>query len=225
MWSLNSIETLIQDLRYGARMLLKNPGFTLIAVITLGLGIGANTAIFSVVNAVLMLPLPYPNPAELVLIRRLNKTDGAQSQSISYPDFQDWKTQNSVFADLATFRQHSFSLAVGSDLEQIYAATVSANFFAMLGVNAQRGRTFLPAEETSAGGRVAILSYAQWQNRFGGDEKLVGRQIKLSDELYTVIGILPPDFKFPFRLARAAVNAFISFRAVTELRRRLGRSV
>jgi putative ABC transport system permease protein len=205
MWSLNSIETLLQDLRYGARMLLKNPGFTLIATLTLALGIGANTAIFSVVNAVLLRPLPYQNPTDLVLIRSLNKTDGAQFQSISYPDFQDWKTQNSVFADLATFRPHGFSLAVENDLEQINAAMVSANFFALLGVNAHRGRTFLPAEEAQAGGGVAILSYAQWQNRFGGDEKLIGRQIKLSDELYTVIGILPPDFKFPFQLEQAEI--------------------
>jgi predicted permease len=205
MWSLNSFETLIQDLRYGVRMLLRNPGFTLIAVITLSLGIGANTAIFSVVNAALMRPLPYQSPAELVLIRHLDKTDGSQSQSISYADFLDWKTQNSVFADLATFRQHSFSLEVGNDLEQINAAMVSANFFALLGVNAHRGRMFLPAEEAPAGGRVAILGYAQWQNRFGGDEKLIGRQIKLSNELYTVIGILAPDFKFPFRLEQAEI--------------------
>jgi putative ABC transport system permease protein len=205
MWSLNSIETLIQDLRYGVRMLLKNPGFTLIALITLALGIGANTAIFSVINAVLMRPLPYQNPAELVLIRSLNKTDGAQMHSISYTDFQDWKAQNSVFADLATFRPHSFSLEVGNDLEQINAAMVSANFFALLGVNAHRGRTFLPAEDAPAGGRVSILSYAQWQNRFGADEKLIGKQIKLSDELYTVIGILPPDFKFPFGLEQAEI--------------------
>src|SRR5262245_52795035 len=205
MWGLNSIETLLQDLRYGLRMLRKTPLFTLAAVITLALGIGANTAIFSVVNAVLLRPLPYQNPAELVLIRHLNKTDGTQSQGISYPNFQDLRRQNSVFADLATFRQNSFSLAVGSDLEQINAATVSANFFALLGVKAQRGRTFLPAEETTAGGRVAMLSHALWQNRFGGDEKLVGQQIKLSDELYTVIGILPPDYKFPFRLEQAEI--------------------
>jgi putative ABC transport system permease protein len=205
MWSINSIETLIQDLRYGLRMLLKHPGFTAVAILTLTLGIGANAAIFSVVSGVLLRPLPYRNPGELVLIRYLNKADGTQNQSISYPDFQDWKAQNSVFADLATFRQHSFSLAVESDLQQINAATVSANFFSLLGVNPQRGRTFLPAEERAAGGRVAMLSHGLWQSRFGGDEKVIGREIELSDQLYTVIGILPPDFKFPFRLEQAEV--------------------
>jgi predicted permease len=199
------LEDVWQDLRYGVRMLRKQPGFTSIAVLTLALGIGANTAIFSVVNAVLLRPLPYQNPSELVLIRQLNKTDGSQSQSIAYPDFQDWKAQNSAFVDLATFRPDGFSLAVGNDLELISAATVSANFFALLGVNAYRGRTFLPVEETAAGGRVAMLSHAYWQNRFGEDDQLLGQQIKLSEQLYTVIGILPPDFKFPFRLEKADI--------------------
>lgn len=213
MWGWAWLERLGQDLRFGLRMLRKNWGFTLIAIFTLALGIGANTAIFSVVNAVLLRPLPYPSPSELVLIRHLNKADGSQGETIAYPDFQDWKAQNSVFVDLATFRPNGFSLAIGNDLEQISAATVSANFFALLGVNAYRGRAFLPVEETAAGGRVAMLSHAYWQNRFGGDEKLLGQQIKLSDELFTVIGILPPDFKFPFRLEKAEIwttNAIIS---------------
>jgi len=199
------MRTLWQDLRYGARMLLKKPGFTLIAVITLALGIGANTAIFSVVNAVLLEPLPYRAPEELVLVRHLHKTKGTKQASVSYADFQDWRAQNHVFADLAIFKGTGFALAAGNDLEQIRGANVSANFFQLLGLNAIRGRTFLPAEDAPGSEKVAALSHALWQRVFGADEELVGRQIKLDDQLFTVIGILPPEFKFPFRLETAEI--------------------
>ena len=199
------MRTLWQDLRYGARMLWKKPGFTLIAIFTLALGVGANTAIFSVVNAVLLEPLPYRAPEELVLARHLYETKGAKSQSVSYADFQDWRAQNHVFAGLALFRGASFALAVGNDLEQIRGANVSANFFQLLGLNAIRGRTFLAEEEAPGGEKVALLSHALWQRVFGADEGLIGRQIKLGDQLFTVVGILPPEFKFPFRLETAEI--------------------
>ena len=199
------MHTLWQDLRYGARMLMKKPGFTLIAILTLALGIGANTAIFSVVNAVLLEPLPYRSPEELVLVRHIYETKGAISESVSYPDFRDWRAQNQVFAGLALFRGAGFALAVGNDLEQISGANVSANFFQLLGLNAIRGRTFLPAEEAPGGEKVALLSHALWQRVFGADEELIGRQIKLGDQLFTVVGILPPEFKFPFRLETAEI--------------------
>jgi putative ABC transport system permease protein len=199
------MQTIWQDLRYGVRMLLKKPGFTLIAVITLALGIGANTAIFSVVNAVLLLPLPYSSPEELVMVRSLNKTKGTKSTSVSYADFQDWRTQNRVFADLAAFRRWGFSLAMGDDLQTVPGATVSANLFELLGVNAIVGRTFLPAEEARGSDKVVLLSHSFWQRVFGADEKLIGRQIKLSDQPFTVIGILPPEFKFPFGLEKAEI--------------------
>ena len=194
-----------QDLRYGARMLLKQPGFTLVAVLTLALGIGANTAIFSVVNAVLLQPLPYRAPKELVLIRHLDKIKGTKLERVNYSDFQDWQARNHVFADLATFRQWNFALVVGNDLEEVRAANVSANFFQLLGVNALRGRIFLPGEEARGGERVALVSHALWQRFFGADEKLVGQQIKLSDQPYTVVGILPPGFNFPFALENAEI--------------------
>jgi len=194
-----------QDLRYGARMLLKKPGFALIAVITLGLGIGANTAIFSVVNAVLLESLPYRAPEELVLARSLYETTGVRSLSVSNADFQDWRAQNHVFTDIAIFRGEGFALAVRKDLEEIRGATVSANFFQLLGLNLIRGRYFLPAEDAPGSEKVAILSYALWWRVFGADEGLVGRQIKLGDQLFTVIGILPPEFKFPFQLERADI--------------------
>src|SRR2546426_10814039 len=154
------MQTLWQDLRFGARMLLKKPGFTLIAVITLALGIGANTAIFSVVNAVLLESLPYRAPEELVLAQHVYETTGAKSVSVSYADFQDWRAQNHVFTDLAIFRPNGFALAVGNDLEQIRGANVSASFFQLLGVNPIRGRTFLPAEEAPGSEKVALLSHA-----------------------------------------------------------------
>ena len=128
------MQTIWQDLRYGARMLVKKPGFALIAVITLALGIGANTAIFSVVNAVLLLPLPYRAPEELVIVSQLDKSKGAKSNIVSYADFQDWRAQSRAFTDLATFRSWGFSLAIGDDLQQVPGATVSANFFELLGV-------------------------------------------------------------------------------------------
>jgi putative ABC transport system permease protein len=199
------MQTLWQDLRYGARALLKKPVFTLIAIITLALGIGANTAIFSVVNAVLLLPLPYRSPEELVIVRALYKAKGTKDKSVSDADFRDWRAQNHVFADLAIFKSWGVSLAIGEDLQQIPGATVSGNFFELLGVNAVRGRTFLPAEDARGAERVVLLSYALWQSVFGADEKIVGQQVKLSDQLFTVVGVLPPGFKFPFSLEKAEI--------------------
>src|SRR5262245_25158660 len=199
------MQTLWQDLRYGARSLLKRPGFTLIAVITLSLGIGANTAIFSVVNAVLLSPLPYRSPEELVIVRALYKAKGTKDKSVSDADFRDWRAQNHVFADLAIFKSWGVSLAIGDDLQQIPGATVSGNFFELLGVNAVRGRTILPAEDARGAERVVLLSYALWQSVFGADEKIVGQQLKLSDQLFTVVGVLPPGFKFPFSVEKAEI--------------------
>ena len=207
------METLWQDLRYGLRLLARRPGFTVVAVMTLALGIGANTAIFSVVNAVMLKPLPYQKPEDLVLVRHIDKTKGTRSQSVGYADFLDWKAQNRVFEDLATFRQWSFALDVGNDLEQVPAATVSFNFFQLLGIKPFKGRTFLPEEENRDSEKVALVSHALWQRVFGGDEELIGRQLKLSNQLFTVVGILPPDFKFPFDTERAeiwATNAILS---------------
>jgi putative ABC transport system permease protein len=206
------MNTWLQDLRYAIRILVRKPGFTVMAILALSLGIGANTAIFSVVNAVLLRPLPYREPKDLVLVRHIDKTDGTPSESAAYVDFQDWRAQNRVFEDLATFLQRSFTLAIGDDLQPIPAASVSSNFFQLLGVNAFKGRTFLPEEEKRGSERVVLISHALWQRIFGSDEKLLGQPIKLSNQLFTVVGILPPDFKFPFYLERAeiwATNAVI----------------
>src|SRR2546426_328442 len=207
------MNTLWQDLRYGARTLAKKPGFTLVAVMTLALGIGANTAIFSVVNAVMLQPLPYQKPEDLVLVRHIDTTQGTKSESVGYADFKDWKAQNRVFEDLATFRQWNFALSVDNDLEQVQGATVSSNFFQVLGVEPFKGRAFLAEEEERGSEKVALVSHALWQRVFGGDEELIGRQVKLSNQLFTVVGIMPPDFKFPFEMERAeiwATNAILS---------------
>jgi putative ABC transport system permease protein len=207
------METLWQDLRYGLRMLARKPGFTVIAVMTLALGIGANTAIFSVVDAVMLQRLPYQKPEELMLVRHVDKAKGTKSESVGYADFQDWKAENRVFEDLATFKQWGFALAVGNDLEQVPAATVSSNFFQVLGVRPVKGRTFLPEEEKRQSEKVVLVSHALWQRVFGGDQELIGRQVKLGNQLFTVVGIMPPDFKFPFGTERAeiwATNAILS---------------
>ena len=208
-----AMETLRLDLKYGWRMLTRKPAFTVVAVMTLALGIGANTAIFSVVNAVMLQPLPYHKPEELMLVQHVEKTQGTRSESVAYRDFQDWKNENRVFEDLATFRQWSFAMAVENDLQQVQAATVSSNFFELLGVSPFKGRTFLPQEETRGSEKVVLVSHGLWQRVFGGEQEVIGRQVKLSNQLFTVVGIMPPDFKFPFQTERAeiwATNAILS---------------
>jgi len=199
------VNTFLQDLRYALRTLSKTPGIASVIIVVLALGIGANTAIFSVVNAVLLQPLPYLNPADLVLVQHIGKSTGAKTERVSYLDFQDWKARNQVFDDMATFAPHGGSLVAGGDIEQIYAARVSANFFKLIGVNAFRGRTFLPEEEERGKEKVALISHALWQKVFGADERSIGRQINLNSQSFTIVGILPPDFKFPFSLEKAEV--------------------
>ncbi|HLF85212.1 MAG TPA: ABC transporter permease [Blastocatellia bacterium] len=195
--------TLLQDLRYAIRTLAKKPNFTLVAIIALALGIGANTAIFSVVRAVLLRPLPYQQPGDLVLVRHLNNAKGTKQESVGYVDFQEWKAQNQVFADMATFKSSGVSFTGNDGAENLRASGVSANFFQLLGINAVKGRTFLPNEENRDSERVVLLSYALWQRVFGGDEKLIGQPIKLSNQQFTVIGVMPPNFKFPFSQEKA----------------------
>jgi len=199
------LSALLQDLRYALRTLSKRPAVAFVAIVALAPGIGANTAIFSVVNAVLLRSLPYRNPEDLVLARSFEKAKGAKMEMVSYQDFQDWKAQNRVFEDVATFAPRGGSLVAGDDIKQINAAQVSANFFQLIGVNAFRGRTFLPEEEKPGGAKVALLGHALWQKVFGADEGLIGRQVKLNDQSFTVVGILPPDFKFPFALEKAEI--------------------
>jgi putative ABC transport system permease protein len=189
------MQTLWQDLRYGARMLLKKPGFTLIAVVTLALGIGANTAIFSVVNTVLLRPLPFKEPDRLVMIREM-KLPQFPEFSVSPGNFLDWKRQNTVFERLVSLRASSFNLIGAGDPEQVMGLRVTDGFFAMLGAQPQIGRVFLPEEDQPGRANVALLSNSLWQRRFGGDPKILNQTITLSGQSYTVIGVMPANFRF-----------------------------
>jgi len=186
-----------QDLRYGARMLLKNPGFTLIAVLTLALGIGANTAIFSVINGVLLGSLPYPHPEQLAMVWCDNKRQGIPDDITSYPNFVDWRDRNKTFQGMAGVTDDTYDLTGRGEPEEIRAASVSPNFFQLLGVSPVRGRSFTAEEEQPGRDRIAILSYSLWQRHFGGDPDILNKTISLSGEPNVVVGIMPPGFQFP----------------------------
>jgi predicted permease len=189
------METLLQDIRYGIRMLAKNPGFTAIAILTLALGIGANTAIFSVVIAELLRPLPYRDAGQLVRVATANERIHTVSGAVSYPDFADWRSQNHVFQDIAAYTDSSFALTGIEQPAHLGAATVSAGMFNLLGVSPELGRTFLP-EDDEPHHHVVILSHRLWKERFGGDPQIIGRVITLDNSAYTVVGVMPASFQY-----------------------------
>jgi putative ABC transport system permease protein len=189
---------LIQDLRYGIRMLLKKPWVTLIAIITLALGIGANTAIFSVVNAVLLRPLPFEESDRLVYLNESSQQ--MRMISISYPNFSDWRTQNQVFEKLGVFNFNSYNLTGSGEAERILAGQMSADLFAALRANAALGRIYTNDEDKPGGAPVVVLSHGFWQRRFGGDPKILNQTLVFNGRGYTVIGVMPPGFLFPGRV-------------------------
>jgi predicted permease len=189
------METLLQDIRYGIRMLAKNPGFTAIAVLTLALGIGANTAIFSVVNAELLRPLPFRDPGQLVRVASANARIHTVSGAVSYPDFADWRSQNHVFQDMAAYMDSSYALTGIEQPAHLAAANVSASMFNVLGVSPELGRDFQP-EDDEPNHHVAILSHRLWKERFGGDPQIIGRVITLDNTAYTVVGVMPASFQY-----------------------------
>ncbi|MGH9733876.1 MAG: ABC transporter permease [Candidatus Acidiferrales bacterium] len=188
------METFWQDFRYGLRMLLKSPGFTAIAIITLALGIGANTAIFSVVNGVLLNPLPYDHPDRLVAIYSSTKQFG--HSSISYPNFLDWVRANRTLSDLAAFREDDFDLTGTGQPQRVAAEMVSANFFRVLGVKPVLGRSFEAQEDHVGAAPVAMISGGLWATKFGSARDIVGRTIELNAKAYTVVGVVPADFSY-----------------------------
>lgn len=192
------METLFQDIRYGARMLRKSPGFTLVAVLTLALGIGANAAIFSIVNAVLLQPLPFPQPDRLVYVSTLaERASGVQVDgAASYPDFLDWRSSNHVFSALASYHDDQFTLTGTGQALHVSGETVSADFFSAVGVQPALGRGFTPDEE-KPGVHVVVLSHELWQSVFGGNRAIVGQNITLNQSSYQVVGIMPAGFSFP----------------------------
>jgi putative ABC transport system permease protein len=185
-----------QDLRYGARTLLKNPGFTLVAVITLGLGIGANTAIFSVVNAALLRRLPY-DATRLMAVEAFNPQKEKSAYGAPPADFWDWQEQSRTFEQLAMYSGGGIGLKESERIEVISGSRVTVNFFATFGVQPMLGRAFDNEEGFVNGPRAVILSHGLWQSRFGGDPQIVGRTLKTTNGAMTVIGVMPPDFKFP----------------------------
>ncbi len=192
------MQTLWQDIRYGFRILLKKPGFTATIVLALGLGIGANTAIFSVVNAVLLRPLPFKNSERLVALRQTTTQRKDDLDFASYPNFTDWRTQNKVFEQLAVFRNVNRTLTGADQPVRLQSAIVSANIFQLLGATPSLGRAFLPEEDMpGASSYAVILSHGLWQRRFGSDPKVLGRNLTLSGKSYTVVGVMPEGFQFP----------------------------
>ncbi len=184
--------TLWQDIRYGARMLLKNPGVTIIVIIALALGIGANTAIFSVVNAVLLRPLPYHESDRLVFLNE--KSPVLDEMSISYPNFTDWRNHNQSFEKMGVYNRASYNLTGTGEAERIVTGQVSADLFSVLRVNALHGRVFTNEEDKPGGTPVVVLSYRLWQRRFGGQTSILNQAITLNGKSYTVIGIMPEEY-------------------------------
>src|SRR5262249_10440679 len=198
MWSLRFIETLMQDLRYGVRMLMKNSGFTFVAVSTLALGIGANTAIFSEVNATLLRPLPYKDPDRIVMVWGTNPGGyGWRGKTgFSAPSFLDYQQRNQVFECMAAFHRDNFTVTGTGNPEFIRAGVVTREFFDVLAVQRILGRTFLLQETQTGREHVAVLSYGLWQRRFGSDPSIIGQTIRLDATPYTIIGVLPQGFDF-----------------------------
>src|SRR5688572_1423488 len=188
----------MNDLRFAFRQLLKNPGFTVVAVLTLALGIGANTAIFSVVSSVLLRPLAFQDPDRLALVWERNVKKGYEINHVGVATFLDWKAQNNVFESMAAFGlDEALSLTGDHEPERVTAVPVSANLFEVLGVNPILGRTFRVEEETPGRDQVIILGHGLWQRRFGSDPNLVGKTILLDGRSYLVVGVMPPGFVFP----------------------------
>jgi putative ABC transport system permease protein len=194
--------TLLQDLRYGLRMLRKNPGFTAVAVLTLALGIGANTVIFTVLNTVVLRPLPFKDPDQLVRVGESDLHDAPSIGEVSYPNFLDWRAENHVFERMAAFHTGTFTLIGANEPVHLEGAVVSADLLALLGVAPTLGRSFLQEEDQPTGGstgRPVILSWQLWQARFAADPGVLGRSINLDNKSFTVVGVMPKGFEFPIQ--------------------------
>jgi predicted permease len=193
VWSVVWLDQLLADVRFGLRMLRKNPGFTAVAVLTLALGIGANAAVFSVVYAVLLRPLPYKESSSLIVLNETTPMVG--TVSVSYPNFLDWRNQSRTFLEMAAVRGVGFNLAGVTQPENISGDAVSPTFLSMLGVRPFLGRDFEASEEKAGTPPVILLSYSLWQSHFAGDPNIVGRTIKLDDRSFTIVGVLPPNYR------------------------------
>ncbi len=209
--------TLLQDIRYGFRMLLKSPGFTLVAIIALALGIGANSAIFSIINSVLLRPLPYADPDRLVVIWETNPSlseDLRLRNEASPANFLDWKAQQTVFEDMGAFNWNTYNLTGGDMPEQLVGNPVTASIFSTLGVKPLLGRVIQPEDDQEGAPLVVVLSNKVWQRRFGAKPEIVGQQIALNNQSYTVVGVMPQEFEFPAAMSELWVPMAFSKAAV-----------
>ena len=191
------MKALLKDLQYGLRTLLKRPGFFVVAVLTLGLGIGANSAIFSTVNAVLLRPLSFPDSESLVLLEGEHTRQGISQSNMSVPDIVDWQNQNQTFEQIAGFVAGGVLMMSNDETERVLAAGVSGDFFALMRANAVLGRTLQPDDARKGYDDVAVLSYGLWQKRFGGDPSVIGTKVMISGDNTTIVGVMPNGFEFP----------------------------
>ncbi len=191
------MEKLLQDIRYGMRSLLKRPGFTAVATLTLALGIGANSAMFSAVNAVLLRPLPFPESERIVLVEGVNPAQGITLSNLSVPDLADWQKQNHVFEQLAGFVTGGSLLVNNDEIERVRGTGVTADFFPVFKRNAEIGRVLQADDSQKDRNPVVVLSYGLWERRFGADRSVIGRQVRIGGKDTTVVGVMPPDFTYP----------------------------
>ncbi|HWF89692.1 MAG TPA: ABC transporter permease, partial [Pyrinomonadaceae bacterium] len=191
------MESILTDIRFGFRILLKQPGFTLVAVITLALGIGANTAIFSLVNSILLRPLPFREPDRLVRMLQASPKLGLSSWGVSQADFAAYREQNRTFESIAIYNTAATNLTGAGEPERLPIATVTADFFKVFGVSPLLGRTFVEGEDVKGKNQVCVISHAFWQRRFGGDPGVVGRTLSLNNTPTQIVGVMPAEFKFP----------------------------
>ncbi|MEK6299741.1 MAG: ABC transporter permease [Acidobacteriota bacterium] len=191
------MENLLYDFRYGFRTLIKNPGFSIVAILAIMLGTGANSAIFSVVNAILLRPLALSDPDRLVMVWGNNVKSGVPTYPLSVLDFLDYREHNQVFEQLASFAYEDFNISSGDEPEHVSGSVVSANFFSLLGVNPALGRTFLPQEDQAGADRVVVVTHGLWKRRFGGAPDFVGKSIMINGASFTAVGVMPSTFQPP----------------------------
>jgi len=195
---IETLATLLEDLRYGLRTLRNAPGFTLVALVSLALGIGANTAIFSIVKAVLLKPLPFPDPDRLVTLWASNPHNpGDEIMPVTPADFEDWRQRTHFFAEIGASYDVQKSLTGAGEPEALDGYAFAAKVFHVLGITPLLGRTFTAEEDRLGADRVVVLAYSLWQSKFGGDRGVVGKAIVLDGQSYTVLGIMPPGFHYP----------------------------
>lgn len=200
LWRMNSVamlENFLRDVRYAWRTLLRNPGYAAVAALTLGLGIGANTAIFTVINGVLLQPLPYAQAGQIVHLDQVASKLGPDPLGLSMQEVRDYREQNHVFSDVSEYHSMAFIMLGAKQPERLVTGVVSAKYFDVLGVKPVLGRFITPADESVNAPPVLVLTYAYWMKEFGGDRKILGRTVEMDDRVHTVIGVLPPLPEYP----------------------------